>query len=67
MISGNRFLSRKIAAVLVIVVVTITSVPFSQATIVVISRITNETVFSAEETGIDAASAYNLKVICFTK
>lgn len=54
--------ARKFATVLLIVGITTTNIKLGYATIVVISRATNETVFSAEEVGVDAASAYNLKV-----
>lgn len=54
----------KVAVVTLMTLVTFltTHVQITNATIVVISRTSNETVFSAEEVGIDAASAYDLTV-----
>ncbi|ODN03505.1 E3 ubiquitin-protein ligase RNF13 [Orchesella cincta] len=53
--------AKKVFAIIVIGVVATNHVQLTDATIVVISKASNETVFSAEETGIDAASAYDLK------
>ncbi|CAL8114152.1 unnamed protein product [Orchesella dallaii] len=47
--------------IFVIALIASTHVQTVDATIVVISKMLNETVFSAEEIGIDAASAYDLK------
>lgn len=49
-------------AILVLVILLAYPVQLANATIAVISTASNETVFSAEEVGIDAASAYNLRV-----